>query len=112
MANHGDRQRMVGIINQLRALFQNHFGIFGAQAHQLFAAFADTVAAGERTAAEKVGVAFHTPAHTQIVRRYRAIGILANDNKALFRTQYVHGLGTVWRDAMRLSRFQTLSQTA
>ena len=53
----------------------------------------------------KSGLALPTcPAEAEIVRRHRAVGLLADDDVALLGAQHMHRLGAVGRDAERLAR--------
>ena len=82
----------------MRALGQHGGRLVGEQADQLFAVRACGVAAGERAATQKVLGGGDHAAHAQVVRRDRAIGVLAHDDVTLLGAQHVHGLGAVRRD--------------
>ena len=45
------------------------------------------------------------PIHAEIARRYRSVGLLADDDEALLGAQHVHGLGAVGCDVVILAGF-------
>ena len=74
--------------------------IFAEQADQLFAtAGIGAIAALQRALADEaiVAFAFDYPAHAQVLRRYRAVGVLADDDEAFFSAQDVQSFGAVGR---------------
>ena len=102
MADHLHRDRLLGVEHQLRAFGQYLLRVARPESDQLLAILAQAVGAvhaapadpGERLAAA------HRPAHVEIVRGDRGIGVLADDDEALLGAQDVHGLGAVGRQAV------------
>ena len=113
MANHRHGLGMVRIQDRLRALFQDHLGIQGFQAHQLFAILADAILTLHTALAnEREGLLHaHGPAHVQIVGMDAAVGVLTGDDEAFFGPQYVHRFGTVRRNIEFLPASIRASQT-
>ena len=59
---------------------------------------------GERALADEIGLGLaDRPGEADIVRRHRAVGLLADDDVALLGAQHVHRLGAVGRDAVCLA---------
>jgi len=55
----------------------------------------------ERALADEVTLGLHhNPAEVGIIRCHRAIGVLADDDVALFRAQHVHCLGAIRANAV------------
>ncbi len=103
MAQHRDRrggQYAVG--DQLGALGEEDGRVHGQQADEVLAVGADGVGAGVGALADEVGLLLrHRPAHAQVLRGDRAVGVLTDDRVALLGAQDVHGLGPVRGDAVR-----------
>ena len=70
--------------------------VVGEQADELLAALRHHVGAGERALADEVGLGLaDRPGEAGVVRRQRAVGVLADDDVALLGAQDVHRLGAV-----------------
>ena len=82
--------------DDLRALLQHDLRVGGQQADELLAVWVLEVGAQQRALADEVGLGLADgPAEAGLVRRQRAVRVLADDDVALLRAQHVHGLGAV-----------------
>jgi hypothetical protein len=99
--------------HQLRAFRQPLGRVDRLQAHQLLALITHAVFAVHATPAdprERLGAA-HAPAHVQVVRGHRAVGVLADDDEALLGPQHVHGFGAVRGQVVLLAGLDDFSST-
>ena len=93
-----------GLVAYLEVLADNTredgSAIFGQQAHQMFPIGPRRVDTRERSPAEKLLVLGDDPVHSEIDRRDRAVGILADDDVAFLGAEHVHRLGAVRCDVV------------
>ena len=93
-------------IDNLRAFLEHHARVASQQAHQLLAVGRVHGGPGEGAFADEVGLRLaDRPGEAYIVRRDRAVGVLADDDEAFLGAQHVHGLGAVGREPERLAGF-------
>ena len=106
MTDELHRWRLTRHIDDLRAFLEHHARIAGQEAHELLAVGRVHGGAGEGAFADEVGLRLaDRPGEADIVRRDRAVGVLADDDEAFLGAQHMHGLGAVGREPERLAGF-------
>ena len=104
MADHGHRDRLPRVGDDLGALFKHGLRVLGLQADQLLAALRHEIRTGEAANADEIGLLLaDRPVQPGIVRRHGAVRVLADDDVALLGAQHVHRLGAVGAGAMLLA---------
>src|SRR5207244_865328 len=73
------------------------------EADQMFAIRSGRIASAMRTLTDEGLLLRDDPAHAQVLRGNGAVGLLTANDEALLRAQHVHRLGSVRRDAERLT---------
>ncbi len=114
MTDHAHRDRLLGVEHQLRPFRQQLGRVDRLEAHQLLAVLAHavfTVHAAPADPGERLGPA-DAPAHVEVVRGHRAVGVLADDDEALLGPQHVHGFGAVRGQVVLLAGLDDLFQHA
>jgi hypothetical protein len=98
---HAGGHRRVAGLDELRALGQQVLVVERQQADQVLAVLTERVGPVVRPLADEVGLLLgHDPAHAEVLRHDRPVGVLADDRVALLGAQDVHGLGAVRGDAV------------
>ena len=102
MAERMDRDRLVAVGDDLRALVEKEGRVVGQDADQLLPAGRDQIRPRQRTLADEIrlGLGDHA-GKAEIVRRDRAVGFLADDDEAALGAQHMHGLGAIGRQPKR-----------
>src|ERR1700693_2072482 len=108
MPDHRRGRRAVPRRDELRPLWQHLLRVFRQQADELLAVGSRGISAGKRATAEKVPawiirVSVDQRGEPQIDRGHRAVGLLADNDVTLLRSQHMHRLGAVGSDAVRLA---------
>src|SRR5690606_10310857 len=104
VADHRHRDRVLRVLDDLSPLLQHHLRIAGLQAHELLAARRLQIGPLQPANADEVGLVLaDRPGQAAVVRRHRAVGLLADDDVTLFGAQHMHRLGAVGAGAVLLS---------
>ena len=94
-----------GVGDDLRALLQHDLRIDGSSPTScLRSGFSMSGRVSERLPTKSGFALPIMPAKPEVVRRHRAVGLLADDDVALLGAQHMHRLGAVGRDAEALAR--------
>src|SRR5690606_23341491 len=103
MADHFHRDRLVRIFDDLRALIQDQLGVLRLEADKLLASLGHEIRSLKSTNAHEVGLLLaYGPVQSDIIRRYRAVRILPDDDVALLRAQNVHRFRAIGASTMLL----------
>src|ERR1700752_4878522 len=102
---HGRRPYPPRSADDLTAFGDDDRRVLGQQADELWPAGACEIAAREPALADIVRLALvDDPAHAEIERGHRPVGVVADRDIALLGAQHVYRLGAERRDAMRPAR--------
>src|ERR1700675_2256074 len=96
---------LTALCRDLRSLLEHDACLFGAETNQLFARGGLHGCALQRALADEVRfVLADGPGEPGVVGRHGAVGILSNNDVALFRAQHMHGFGTETMHVLRAEK--------
>ncbi|MNH12246.1 hypothetical protein D3C79_717820 [compost metagenome] len=114
MTDHVHRDRLFRVEHQLRTFRQPLVRVDRFETDQLLTVFTHAIFAihpAPTDPRERLGAPY-TPAHVQVVRGHRAVGVLTDDDEALLGPQDVHGFGAVRGEVVLFARLGNFLQHA